>query len=65
MSWARHGHPTETGSAWSDAHDAYEALRLTQDRQAARVVAGQATDLKDCSELLDMLGLGATAIRPA
>jgi type II secretory pathway component PulL len=65
MSWARHGHPTETGSAWSDAHKAYEASRLTQDRQAARVVAGQATGLQDCSDLLEMLGLDAKAIRPA
>jgi hypothetical protein len=33
--------------------------------QAVQVVAGHATDLEDCVELLAMLGLDAQAVRPA
>lgn len=65
MSLTRHGNPADAGAAWSDAQDAYDAQRRTQNWQAARVVAGQATDLADCNELLEMLGIDAAARRPA
>ncbi|MCW0215368.1 MAG: hypothetical protein OJJ54_18595 [Pseudonocardia sp.] len=53
------------GNTWSEAQAAYQESCDTQNGQAARVVAGQATDLADCTELLAMLGLDARAGRPA
>jgi hypothetical protein len=64
MSWSRHDHPAEVGNAWADAQTAYDVLRRTQNTQAARVVAAQATDVDDCTELLAMLGLDAQGSRP-
>lgn len=46
----------ESGS-WAQSLDNYRLSCETQERQAARVVAGQATDVEDCRELLAMLGL--------
>ncbi|MCU1628536.1 MULTISPECIES: hypothetical protein [unclassified Pseudonocardia] len=69
MSWARHGRATNEdgtmGNTWSEAQAAYQESCDTQNGLAARVVAGQATDLEDCTELLAMLGLDARAGRPA
>jgi hypothetical protein len=53
------------GSTWSEAQAAYQESCDTQNGLAARVVAGQANDLEDCTELLAMLGLDARAGRPA
>lgn len=49
--------------SWADAQTAYRISCETQDRQAARVVASQSTDVEDCRELLDMLGLSAPGTR--
>ena len=65
MTWARQAHTSTASSAWSDAQAAYDVVRQNRDRQAARVVAGQATGAEDCSELLAMLGLDGRADRPA
>jgi hypothetical protein len=46
---------------WAAQASAYDDARRTQNRKAARVVAGRATDVMDCRDLLDMLGLGADA----
>ncbi|WP_214366900.1 hypothetical protein [Pseudonocardia sp. H11422] len=65
MSWTRHGHDNDDKGRWSEAQAAYQLSCEIQSRQAARVVAGQATDLDDCAELLAMLGLDARAARSA
>jgi hypothetical protein len=65
MSWARHGSDNDGRVSWSDAQAAYQSSCEAQSRQAARVVAGQAIDLDDCTELLAMLGLDARAGRSA
>ncbi|MHA6795040.1 hypothetical protein ACVGVM_16225 [Pseudonocardia bannensis] len=65
MSWARHGQDNDGQDSWSDVQAAYQISCETQSRQAARVVAGQAIDLDDCTELLAMLGLDAGAGRSA
>ncbi|NMH95726.1 hypothetical protein [Pseudonocardia acidicola] len=65
MSSARHGIDNDGRSSWSDAQAAYQSSCTTQSRQAARVVAGRAIDLDDCTELLAMLGLDARTARSA
>ncbi len=59
MSWSgnpatadRHGH-------FAEVQAAYEITCDNQNRRAARVVAGQASDAEDCAEILAMLGLDA------
>ncbi|MBO0873052.1 MAG: hypothetical protein J2P19_06625 [Pseudonocardia sp.] len=61
MSCARDRHDDPV--RWSAAHAAYEISRQERDWQAVRVVAGHATDIEDCAELLAMLGLDARAVR--
>jgi hypothetical protein len=41
----------------TDSHDAAALAHRQDQRTAARVVAGRATDVDDCIELLGMLGL--------
>ena len=41
------------------------AIHAARDAQAVQVVAGHATDLDDCVELLAMLGLDAQVTRRA
>ena len=41
----------------TDSHDAAVVAHQKDQRVAARVVAGRATDVEDCIELLGMLGL--------
>jgi hypothetical protein len=43
---------------------AYDRTLSIQNDKAVQVVAGQASDLNDCVELLAMLGLDARASRP-
>lgn len=60
MRWPRSDRSTDAGSGWADAQAAaYDLSCQRQNEKAARVVAGQATDVDDCSELLAMLGLDA------
>jgi hypothetical protein len=61
MSWARHGQDNDEQGRWSAVQAAYQISCEAQSRQAARVVADQAIDLADCTELLAMLGLDARA----
>jgi hypothetical protein len=62
MTLARHASPlpptrlTRARAAQAD-HDAVRNAR------AARTVAGHASDVEDCCELLAMLGLNATEVR--
>lgn len=50
--------PEHVTGSWAESLDTYRISCENQERQAARVVAGQATDVEDCRELLAMLGLG-------
>jgi len=61
MSTARHGRTNDDSGRWADAQAALQVSNETQNRRAVRVVAGRATDLDDCTELLAMLGLDARA----
>jgi hypothetical protein len=54
----RAGPRTEpTPNRVTDAHDTALHAHQQDQRTAARVVAGRATDVEDCLELLAMLGL--------
>lgn len=58
MRGSRSDRSTEAGSGWADVQAAaYDLSCRRQNEKAARIVAGQATDVDDCSELLAMLGL--------
>ena len=58
MTWARHASPPPTRFTWDKA--AEEDHGAIQNARAARTVAGHATDVEDCCQLLAMLGLDAT-----
>jgi len=57
MSTARHGRNNDESGHWAEAQAALLVSNELQNRRALRVVAGRATDLSDCTELLAMLGL--------
>ncbi|MGH3613905.1 MAG: hypothetical protein ACRDRK_15215 [Pseudonocardia sp.] len=65
MSWS--GSPaTANGQGdFAAAQVAYSAVCDSQNRRAARVVAGRSADAEDCAEMLAMLGLDAAEGRRA
>lgn len=61
MSSAWSGRDNEHNGRWAEAQAALQVSNEAQNRRAVRVVAGRATDLTDCTELLAMLGLDVCA----
>lgn len=55
--------PSQEPKGWAAQAEAYDVACQVQNDRAARVVAGQAHNARDCRELLDMLGI-ETADRP-
>jgi len=57
-------HPGAAGNRRTDSHTEQLAARDRDQLLAVRVVAGHATGVEDCSELLRMLGLTRAAGLP-
>lgn len=59
MTWSGNPATTNDQGRFAAAQAAYSATCDTQNRRAARVVAGRSADAEDCAEMLAMLGLDA------
>jgi hypothetical protein len=57
MTWARRAAPVEESGHFAEAHSAARARWTMENSKAARTVASHATDARDCTHLLAMLGL--------
>lgn len=63
MSLARHASPL-TPTRLTRARAAQADHEAVRNARAARTVAGHASDVEDCCELLAMLGLDVTEAKP-
>jgi hypothetical protein len=63
MTWARHAGPVMSNTRLTDLRAAEQDRMSIQNARAARTVADHAADVRDCADLLEMLGLDARDIR--
>lgn len=59
MIWARHATSAEESGRFAEARSAERSRRAIENSKAARTVASHASDARDCTHLLAMLGLDA------